>query len=112
MSRDLPQNHDDFKRKGNFPKTLIKVFSKNVNPNGKLSELSLTEDEVQEILQEDYDQTIKKLFKNGKIPSTCCEDGTLRIFGHYERGLETPYGMAKIKITRVICSAAERLTRS
>jgi hypothetical protein len=26
------------KEKGNFPKTLIKVFSKNVNPNGKLSE--------------------------------------------------------------------------
>lgn len=97
------------KEKGNFPKTLIKVFSKNVNPNGKLSELSLTEDEVQEILQEDYDQTIKKLFKNGKIPSPCCENGTLRIFGHYVRGLEIPYGLVKIRITRVICSGCGKI---
>ncbi len=41
MSRDLPQNHDDFKRKREFSKTLIKVFSKNVNPNGKLSEFCI-----------------------------------------------------------------------
>ena len=98
------KNMMTLKEKGNFPKTLIKVFSKNVNPNGKLSELTLSEDEVQEILQEDYDQTIKKLFKNGKIPSPCCEDGTLRIFGHYVRGLEIPYGLVKISITRVMCS--------